>query len=56
MALLQTAQKGERMNTLQNYYIQLLRHNNTIIQEQTHTGNSPLFQVMYDAKARGADT
>ena len=56
MALLQTAQKGKRMNTLQNYYIQLFRHNNTIIQEQAHTGNSPLFQVMYDAQARGADT
>jgi hypothetical protein len=42
------------MNTLENYYFQLFRHDNTIIQEQEHNGNNPLFQLIYDAQSRDA--
>jgi hypothetical protein len=56
MTLLQTTQKGKRMNTLENHSIQLFRHNNTIIEEQAHTGNNPLFQLIYDAQSHDANT
>jgi hypothetical protein len=56
MTLLQKAQKGKCLNTLENYYIQLFQHNNTIKQKQTHTGNNPLFQRIYDTQSRDADT
>ena len=55
MTLLQT-RKGKRMNALENNYIQFFHRNNCIMQEQSHVGNSPLFQLIYDAQSRGACT
>ena len=54
MTLLQTAMKGKRMITLENSYTQFFHCNNAIIQEQSHVGNKPLFQLIYDAQSRGA--
>ena len=34
----------------------VLPHNNTILQEQSHTGNNPLFQLIYDIQSRGTCT
>lgn len=33
--LLQSVQKGRHMNGLDNYFIQLFKHNNMIVNEQT---------------------
>jgi hypothetical protein len=52
MNLLRTARKGKRKNTLENYYIQLFHHNNTTVQEQSHTKKNPLFQLAYDVQSR----
>jgi hypothetical protein len=42
-----TAQKGKRMNTVENYYMQLFYHPDKIIEEQTHKEISPLFELAY---------
>jgi len=36
MTLLQSTQKGRRMNALENYFIQLFQHNNMIVNEKNH--------------------
>jgi hypothetical protein len=45
MELLQKEEKGIRMNTLENYYIQHFTHHNNIIDEQSCARHNPLFQL-----------
>ena len=42
------------MNTLET--VQFCHRNNAIIQKQSHVGNNPLFQLIYDAQSRDACT
>jgi len=43
--LLQSVQKGRYMNVLDSYFIQLLQHNNMIINEQTLKESSQLYDL-----------
>jgi hypothetical protein len=42
-----TAQKGKRINTLENYYTELFYHQGKTIKEQNHKEINPLFELAY---------
>jgi hypothetical protein len=46
------AYKGNRMNALENYYIQYFQFHNNIIQAQTITKLNPLFQMACNMRSR----
>ena len=49
-------QKTVKKNTLENYYIQFLQHDNTIIKVQAHLRTNQLFQIAYDIQSRDTNT
>ena len=53
VTLLQAAQKGRRMSTLDNYCIQLFNRSGSIIKEQSHKEINPLFLLVCNAVALG---
>ena len=54
MTLLHIEQKGKRMNTLENYYIQLFYHQGKMIKEQNCKEINPLFEVVYHIQPHDA--
>jgi hypothetical protein len=48
MPLLHSAQKHNKMNTFESYYIQFFHQHIMIIQEQTQKEKNPLFKLIYD--------
>jgi hypothetical protein len=47
MELLKKENKGRKMNTWENYYIQQFTYHNNIIEEQACARRNPLFQLTY---------
>jgi hypothetical protein len=56
MNLLQLIQKGSRMNTLEQYYIQKYQCNKKLIPEQNTGEYNPLFKIAFDLQWWHADT
>ena len=52
MELLHKVNKGRKMNTLENYYVECFQHYNTIIKDQSHVRTNPLFQLAYNTQSR----
>jgi len=46
--LLHSPQKNKRLNTVENYYIQVFHKHNMIAKKQTHKGKKPLFEIIYN--------
>jgi hypothetical protein len=51
MEVLQKENKGKKMNTWENYYIQHFIHHNSIIEEQTYAKLNPLFQLAHSIQS-----
>jgi organic radical activating enzyme len=51
MELLWKENKGKKMNTWENYYIQYFTYHNNIIEEQTCAKRNPLFQLVYSIQS-----
>jgi hypothetical protein len=56
MALVQHANKGVRMNMLEQFYIQLYKHQNKLIPKQHSGDRKPLFDLVYDLQMNHSTT